>query len=159
MIKAIINNSSTYDVSNWDSQLFQGNLQLTIRSTDLNSIKNDFKRINLLEIKSDNNLLASYTSLDTFSEITYIGTVYDKLSESFGDCVRITLTKINIVDQVQRLDEQINPVIDPDNMNLEEYKSYKIGILKEQTSASIYSGDHVTLSDGSVEIFSFDHND
>ena len=160
MIRAIINtNQEAYQVANWDAKAFQGNLQLTLKSTNLNKIKEDFTKIQSLEIYDNTNLLAVYTSLDTFSEIAYIGTVYDRITETFSECVRVTLTKTNIAEQVQRLDKQINPVINPDAMDLTEYKSYKIGILKEQTSSSIYSGSPVTLLDGSVEEFSFDHND
>ena len=159
MIKAVVNNEKTYQVSNWDARAFQGNLQITLKSTNLNKIKTDFKEVQMLEIYENDNLLAVYTSLDTFSEITYVGTVYDRITETFSECVRVTLTKANIAEQIQRLDEQINPVINPDSMDLTEYKNYKIGILKEQTSASIYSGSPVTLLDGSVEEFSFDHND
>ena len=159
MIFVKINNSATYQVANWDSQNFQGSLQLTIKTIDLAQVRRDFEHIEKLEILQDEYVIASYTSLDTFSEITFVGTLFDKETQSFSDCIRVTMTRTNIVEQVQRLDEKINPVIDLDGMTLAEYKQYRRKELSEATTAAIYAGDQVTLLDGTVETFSFDNND
>ena len=159
MIFAKVNNTSTYEVANWDSQNFQGSLQLSIKTIDLAQVRRDFEHIEKLEILQDEYVIASYTSLDTFSEITFVGSLFDRETKSFSDCIRVTMTRTNIAEQIQRLDEQINPVIDLDSMTLAEYKQYKRKELSEATTAAIYAGDQVTLLDGTVETFSFDNND
>lgn len=159
MITVKVNNSSIYQVANWDSQNFQSSLQITLKTIDLVQVRLDFEHIERLEIFQNDYAIASYSSLDTFSEITYIGTIFDQETKSFSDCIRLTLTRTNIAEQVQRLDNQINPVIDIEGMTLEEYKQYRRKELSEATTAAIYAGSQVTLTDGTVEMFSFDNND
>lgn len=159
MIVARINKESEYELANWNANEFQSSLQLTIKSTDLNQVRQDFYHIEILEVFQENYNVATYTSLDTFSEISYVGAIFDEYTKSFTECVKIQLTKTNIVDQVQRLDEQINPVIDTESMTLDEYKSYKIQILSATVSQCIYSGNSVVLHDGVIESFSFDDHD
>lgn len=159
MIFAKVNSTSTYEVANWDSQNFQGSLQLTLKTVDLAKVRIDFEQVERLDILRDEYVIATYTSLDTFSEITFIGSLFDRETKSFADCIRVTMTRTNIAEQIQRLDEQINPIIDLDKMTLTEYKQYKRKELSEATTAAIYAGDQVTLLDGTVETFSFDNND
>lgn len=73
--------------------------------------------------------------------------------------MQVTLSKANLVEQVKRLDEQINPVVDVATMTLEEYKQYKIGQIHEAVHSDIYNGTQVVLSDGSVETFKFTTED
>lgn len=159
MITARINDEHVYNVVNWDPTSFSVSLQLNIASIDLNQIKDDFYRVSKLVIMQENNVLAIYTSLDTFSEITYVGTIYDDLSHGFYDCVRVTMTKANIVDQVNRLDEQINPVVDPSSMTIDELKNYKLKQISEACEQDVYDGDTITLPDGTSQKFGFDMMD
>ena len=159
MITARINDEHVYNVVNWDPTSFSVSLQLNIASIDLNQIKDDFYRVSKLVIMQENNVLAIYTSLDTFSEITYVGTIYDDLSHGFYDCVRVTMTKANIVDQVNRLDEQINPVVDPSSMTIDELKNYKLKQISEACEQDVYDGTVVTLPDGTQETFTYSMQD
>lgn len=73
--------------------------------------------------------------------------------------MQVTLSRVNLVEQVKRLDEQINPVVDITAMTLEEYKQYQLKNLSKDCTADIYAGDQVVLYDGHVETFSFNQYD
>ena len=159
ILTARINDKKTYKLVRWDNREFRDNLTLTIQSIDILDIKNTFSNINKIEIFQDDVMVAAYTSFDTFNGINYLGTTYVEGEQTFVDAMSVTLTKTNIIDQVNRLDEKINPVIDTTRMSLEEYKKYKLGQLSEACTSSIYQGDQVMLSDGTMESFSFNDKD
>lgn len=157
--KIVINNTYEFGLIKWNAQEFNQSLTLHIQSTDFSALKRAFETIERIDIIQDDAVVASYTYFDTFSQITYVGKSYVDSEKRFAESMDVTLTKSDIVAQVQRLDEQINPVIDLDNMTVDEYKAYKIQELSRQCTESIYSGDQVTLSDGTTETFTFDQYD
>lgn len=155
IIKARINQNKVYNLVRWNALDFNANLTLIIQSVDLVDIRNTFEHVDKLEILQDDILIATYTSLDTYSQITYLGKEYVEGEKTFSDAMSVTLTKTDIVDQVQRLDEQINPVVDPTTMGLAEYKLYKISKIHEDVENDIYRGTQVVMSDNTVETFTF----
>lgn len=161
IITARLNNDDTkvYYLVSWNAQDFANTMTLKVQGNDLQKVSNDFSEITKLEIFQDGNLIATYTDLDTFTELSYLKNEYCPGESKFCDAFRLQLTKIDIVAQVQRLDEQINPVIDIDKMTLEEVKEWKVKELGEVCRAEIYEGADVTLSDGTVKHYTFDAED
>ncbi len=159
IIKVVVNNNTTYKLVRWNSQEFNSNLTLIIQSINLVEVRDAFQHIEKLDIYQDELLVATYTSFDTYAQITYLGKEYVEGEKIFADAMSITLTKANIVDQVQRLDDQINAVVDPSTLSLEELKDYKLKQISEACSADIYAGDTIVLSDGTREHFKYDVHD
>lgn len=161
IITAKLNNDDTkvYYLVSWNSQDFANTMTIKVQGNDLQKVSNDFSDITKLEIFQDGNLIATYLDLDTFTELSYLKNEYCPGESKFCDAFRLQLTKIDIVAQVQRLDEQINPVIDLDKMTLEEVKEWKVKELGEVCRAEIYEGADVTLSDGTVKHYTFDAED
>lgn len=73
----------------------------------------------------------------------------------FVDVIEINLTKADLVNQVQKLDAKINPVINPDEMDLEEYKTYIHNQVSQSAQADIFNGQDIVMSDGSTGHFTF----
>ena len=157
--KVVINEANEFKLLRWNNAEFISNLTLLIEGIDLPLVKSAFSNIDKLEIFQGGFLVATFTCFNTFDSINYLGNVFSEDEQTFTDGLCISLSRTNIVDQVQRLDNQINPVIDVDSMDLDEYKEYKLGLISEVCTASIYSGDKVTLSDGTAEMFSFTDKD
>lgn len=161
IITARLNNDDTkvYYLVSWNSQDFANTMTIKVQGNDLQKVSNDFSEITKLEIFQDGNLIATYLDLDTFTELSYLKNEYCPGESKFCDAFRLQLTKIDIVAQVQRLDEQINPVIDIDKMTLEETKAWKIKEIGDICRAEIYAGENVTLSDGTVKPYTYDSED
>lgn len=159
IITARVNNDKTYKLVRWNSLEFNANLTLVIQSTDLDDIRNTFETIDTLEIFKDQTLVATYNQLDTFSSITFLGKEYVEGESKFVDAFSVGLTRANIIDQVKRLDDQINPVIDPSTMEFEELRNYKLKKISEACTADICAGDNVTLPDGTSQHFKYDEKD
>lgn len=161
IITAKLNNddSKVYYLVSWNSQDFANTMTIKVQGSDLQKVSNDFSEITKLEIFQDGNLIATYLDLDTFTELSYLKNEYCPGESKFCDAFRLQLTKIDIVAQVQRLDEQINPVIDLDKMTLEETKEWKIKEIGEVCRAEISEGTMVVFPDGTQELFTHDSDD
>ena len=161
IITARLNNDDTkvYYLVSWNAQDFANTMTLKVQGSDLQRVSNDFSEITKLEVFQDGNLTATYTDLDSFTELSYLKNEYCPGESKFCDAFRLQLTKIDIVAQVQRLDEQINPTVDLDKMTLEEVKAWKVKELGEICRAEIYTGENVTLSDGTVKLYTYDSED
>lgn len=157
--RARINKDKMYPVVNFDIQEFKSNLQLTLLSIDLQQVCADFKKIDTLEIFVGQDVVGTFTSLDSYSEITYFDSVYDKDNDRFVSAIRITLTKTDIAEQVQRLDAQVNPVVDVDSLTLEELRTYKLKQISEECQNDVYKGEMISLSDGTAYNFSYNAQD
>ena len=148
-----------YRLTNWNAANFSTGLTLTVQGSDLTGISADFAEITKLEIYQDDILVATYSDIDTYDEITFIKNEYVPGEQRFSDALRIHLTKVDIISQVQRIDEQLNPVIDIEAMSLNETKEYKIKQIGNICRAEIYAGEDVTLSDESVKHYTYDSDD
>lgn len=123
-IKVQINSSSTYNLITFDPVIFEHDMTLQIITDDFSAIKNAFQNIELLEIFNNDNLIGSYSCFNSFSDISLLPSQYNSTENKFCDVMKVTLTKTNIIDQVQRLEEQLNPTVDIDAMSLEEHKNF-----------------------------------
>ena len=161
ILKVRLNSDDTkiYHLTSWNAQTFSSSLTLTVQGNDLQGVSQNFRSIGKLEIFQDDILVATYTNIDTYDEITFLKDEYVPGEQRFSDALRIHLTKTDIIEQVQRIDEQINPVVDIDAMTLDEVKEYRIKQIGDVCRAEIYAGEEVTLSDGSVKHYTFDQDD
>ena len=161
IITAKLNNddSKVYYLVSWNSQDFANTMTIKVQGSDLQKVSNDFSEITKLEVFQDGNLVATYTDLDTFTELSYLKNEYCPGESKFCDAFRLQLTKIDIVAQVQRLDEQINPTVDLDKMTLAEVKEWKVKELGDVCRAEISEGTMVVFPDGTQEYFTDDSDD
>lgn len=161
ILKARINNDDTkmYRLVNWNAPDFAGGFTLTVQGNDLNKVSTDFDKITKLEIYQDDMLVATYSNLDTCDEITFLKNQYVQGEQRFTDALRIHLTKTDIISQVQRIDEQLNPTVDTDTMSLDEVKTWKIKEIGKVCREEIYNGEDVTLIDGTTKHFSYNADD
>lgn len=148
-----------YRLTNWNAANFSTGLTLTVQGSDLTGISADFAEITKLEIYQDDILVATYSDIDTYDEITFIKNEYVPGEQRFSDALRIHLTKVDIISQVQRIDEQLNPVIDIEAMSLNETKEYKIKQIGAICRAEIYAGEEIPLSNGVTKHFSYTADD
>jgi len=157
---AIINSINRFPLFNWDANFFRGMAQLHLATDDLTSVRNVFEHINLIEIADEqDNFIASFTEYDSFSSILFSGYNYSSQLGSFANELVVTLTKTDLVKQVQRLNEQVNKIVDIDSMTLEEYKNWKINKFSEIGEQLIFAGTDVTLLNGVTKNFTYDMED
>lgn len=161
ILKVRLNSDDTkiYHLTSWNAQTFSSSLTLTVQGNDLQGVSQNFRSIGKLEIFQDDILVATYTNIDTYDEITFLKDEYVPGEQRFSDALRIHLTKTDIIEQVQRIDEQINPIVDIDAMTLDEVKEYRIKQIGDVCRAEIYAGEEVTLTDGTTRNFSYTADD
>ena len=133
----------TFKVLNFDGTMFSMEPKLTLATDDLNAVKSAFTDLKLLEVFRDETQIGSFTSYDTYKDISFESGIYDSSTGEWIDVLNVTLTKASIVDQVQRLDAKVNQVVDPDTLSVDEYKEY----LQEKNKAALAE----FLADQSVE--------
>ena len=133
----------TFKVLNFDGTTFSMEPKLTLATDDLKAVKSAFTDLKLLEVFRDETQIGSFTSYDTYKDISFESGIYDSSTGEWIDVLNVTLTKASIVDQVQRLDAKVNQVVDPDTLSVDEYKEY----LQEKNKAALAE----FLTDQSVE--------
>lgn len=157
---AIINSNDRIPLFVWDANSFRGNAELYLATDDLAYIRGLLEHITSISIVDENdNEAASFTEYDGFSSITYLGRNYSQQLNAFANELIVTLTKADLIEQVQRIDEKVNPVIDFEAMTLDEYKDWKINQLSSMGEQTIFTGTDVELTDGTVKNFTYDLED
>ena len=126
---------------------------------NLATVSADFAEITKLEVYQDDMLVATYNNIDTYDEITFLKNEYVAGEQKFSDALRIHLTKTDIISQIQRIDEQLNPTIDVETMSLDEAKEYKIKEIGKICREEISEGATVVFPDGKEEFFTHDADD
>lgn len=159
-MKVKVNNNKTYDLVRWNAQEFNNTLTLLIITTDLADVQDTFGQITRLDVVNENNnIISTYSYLDSYSGVSLVRNVQVENERRFVDAISITLTKTNIVDVVNRLDEQINPVIDIDSMTVEELKEYKLSEVSADCEADVCAGETVELPNGDRKKFQYKYLD
>lgn len=151
--------SKTYYLVEWNSQDFANTMTIKVQGNEFQKISRDFAEISKLEIYQDGSPTATFTNLDSYTEISFLKNEYCPGENKFVNAFRIQLTKVDLASQVQRLDEQINPTMDVEAMTLEEAKAWKIKEVGDVCRAEIYAGEQVTLIDGTTRNFSYTADD
>ena len=157
---AIINSTERVQLFMWDANSFRSDLQLHLATDDLAYIKGILEDIQLISIVDENdNEVAHFTEYDGYSTISYLGRNYSTQLNGFANELAVALTKVDLISQVQRLDEQVNKIIDVESMSLEEYKEWKIADFSAKGEQLIFAGTEVTLLNGVTKNFTYDLED
>lgn len=157
---AIINTNDRVPLFTWDANSFRGNPSLHFATDDLANIRNLMAEIQSISIIDETDTeVAHFTEYDGFSSISYLGRNYSNQIGGFANELVVTLTKVDLVSQVQRLDEQINKVVDVESMTLDEYKEWKINQFSDMGEQLIFAGTAVTLLNGVTKNFTYDLED
>lgn len=152
-----INHSTQFPLFHWDP--FNSEV-LFIATDDLTAVKSVFTNIEHICITNEEGVeVAIFTQYDGYSSINYKGRNYSNQIDSFSDELEVYLTKIDLVSQVQRIEEKVNPTIDFEGMTLEEYKDWKINDFSHKGEQLIFAGTEVTLLNGVVKNFTYDLED
>lgn len=157
---AIINSNDRVPLFIWDANSFRGNPELHFATDDLPYIRNLMTDIQSISIIDETDTeVAHFTEYDSFSAISYLGRNYSSQMGGFANELAVTLIKADLVSQVQRLDEQINKIVDIEGMTLEAYKEWKINKFSEMGEQLIFAGTDVTLLNGVTKNFTYDLED
>lgn len=157
---AIINSTDRIQLFTWDANSFRGMAQLHLATDNLAHVRELLEHITLIEIVDEqDNFVASFTEYDSFSSILYAGRNYSSQLNGFANELIVTLTKVDLVEQVKRLDEQVNKIVDIEGMSLDEYKEWKINKFSDMGEQLIFAGTEVTLLNGVVKNFTYDLED
>lgn len=157
---AIINSNDRIPLFVWDANSFRGTPQLRLATDDLVNIRNIFENLKTIQIVDETNTeVAFFTEYDGYTSISYLGRNFSSQLEGFANELVVFLQKTSLVEQVKRLDEQVNKVIDIEGMTLEEYKEWKINKFSEMGEQLIFAGTDVTLLNGVTKNFTYDLED
>lgn len=161
IIKARINGEGgkEYRLCLWNAAEFASDATLRLQTDDLKDVKETFEHITKIEIYVSDNLVAAYTKYDGYGSISYAGKVFVQHENIFADCMAVSLTRSSLVDEVERLNDVVNPTIDIESMTTEEYRTYLLKQVGSACRREIYEGTQIQLMDGSVEYFTYDDDD
>lgn len=154
---AIINNEFRFPFFQWEPYAVDS---FHLATDDLSQVKEAFSHIQTISVVDDTDLeVATFTQYDTYDSINYVGRNYSAQLDGFADELVVTLTKADLIEQVKRIEDIVNPIIDFDMMTLEEYKEWKIDQLSDMGEVTIFAGTDVELTDGTVKNFTYDLED
>lgn len=156
---AKVNGTHEYRLMDWTPQNFKSSPILRLITSDYQSVKNDFTDIKQLEIYSGENLLATYSVFDTMASSASFNSQYYEAENRFVDVIEISLIKSNLSEQVDKLNKQINKVVDIEEMSVDEYRDYILSQISASAQEDIYVGDVVTLSNGTSGKFTYKMED
>lgn len=160
--KVKVNESHEYRLMDWSAQTFGNNPVLKLITSDYQSVKKDFIKIEKLEIYGNDILIATYSVFDTISSSASLNSQFFESENEFVDVIEISLIKSNLPDQVSKLnqqvtelDKQVNNIIDVSTMSLNEYKNYILSQISKYAQEDICKGDAITLSDKTEGVFTY----
>ena len=157
---ATIDNNESFPLFFWDAQLMQNSQQLKLATDDLAHVRQVFESFSTITITDSNDETAAvFNQFNGYSSINYMGRNYSSQIDGFANELIITLTKVDIVQLVEQLDKQINPVIDFDAMTLDEYKEWKIEQFSMLGEQLIFDGTEVVLINGVKKDFTYNLED
>lgn len=131
---------------------------LKLRTSNFSEVKDVFSNINLLEIFGDNNKIAEFTDYDTYSSITYLGSMFYQNEQAFYDCIEVGLKQSSLDEKVRRIERAININIDINNMSVKEYREFILEQVSKDCSQDIYNGTVIEVN-GVQQNFSFKAED
>lgn len=132
-----------FNLMQFDSMAFNMECKLVVCTDDLKEVKTAFTNFKTLDIYRDDVQIATYTCFNNYKEISLQQGLYNNSNGEWEDALIVSLTRANIVEQVQRLDEKVNQVVDINALSLDEYKNY----LQEKNKTALAE----FLADQSVE--------
>lgn len=132
-----------FNLMQFNSMTFDMECKLVVCTDDLKAVKSAFTNFKTLDIYRDDVQIATYTCFNNYKEISLQQGLYNNTNGEWEDALIVSLTRANIVEQVQRLDEKVNQVVDINALSLDEYKNY----LQEKNKTALAE----FLADQSVE--------
>ena len=157
---ALINDEINIPIFFWDAQYMQSTNTLRLATNDLPMVCEVLSNLKTLSVyTSTDEAVAHFTQYDGYGNISYLGKNYSTQIGQAAHELQVTLTKVDLEKTVERLDHQVNPVVDIESMTLEEYKDYKIEQFSKAGENLIFEGTDVTLGDGSVKNFTYNLED
>lgn len=113
-----------FNLMQFNSMSFEMECKLVVCTDDLKAVKSAFTDFKELDIYRDDVQIATYTCFNNYKEISLQQGLYNNSNGEWEDALIVSLTRANIVEQVQRLDEKVNQVVDINTLSLDEYKNY-----------------------------------
>lgn len=142
-VKLDSSDDKVFNLMQFNSMTFDMECKLVVCTDDLKTVKSAFTNFKELDIYRDDVQIATYTCFNNYKEISLQQGLYNNTNGEWEDALIVSLTRANIVEQVQRLDEKVNQVVDINTLSLDEYKNY----LQEKNKAALAE----FLADQSVE--------
>lgn len=132
-VKLDSSNNKVFNLMQFNSMTFDMECKLVVCTDDLKAVKSAFTNFKTLDIYRDDMQIATYTCFNNYKEISLQQGLYNNSNGEWEDALIVSLTRANIVEQVQRLDEKVNQVVDINTLTLDEYKNY----LQEKNKAAL----------------------
>lgn len=142
-VKLDSSDDKVFNLMQFNSMTFDMECKLVVCTDDLKTVKSAFTNFKTLDIYRDDAQIATYTCFNNYKEISLQQGLYNNTNGEWEDALIVSLTRANIVEQVQRLDEKVNQVVDINTLTLDEYKNY----LQEKNKTALAE----FLADQSVE--------
>ena len=132
-VKLDSSDDKVFNLMQLNSMTFDMECKLVVCTDDLKTVKSAFTNFKTLDIYRDDVQIATYTCFNNYKEISLQQGLYNNTNGEWEDALIVSLTRANIVEQVQRLDEKVNQVVDINTLTLDEYKNY----LQEKNKAAL----------------------
>lgn len=132
-VKLDSSDDKVFNLMQFNSMTFDIECKLVVCTDDLKTVKSAFTNFKTLDIYRDDVQIATYTCFNNYKEISLQQGLYNNTNGEWEDALIVSLTRANIVEQVQRLDEKVNQVVDINTLTLDEYKNY----LQEKNKAAL----------------------
>lgn len=154
----LLNNEHTFSLVKWSARDFTGDPVLYLQTDNLSSVKEKFGNIEVLQVYQNDMSVGVYTAYDSYSDISYEGQMLNEGIGQFVDCLAVRLTKTSLVEQVQKLQEEINPTYDFDGMSMAALKEYKKNELNTACTESINKGVQIETDKGTETFSLYTHD-
>lgn len=123
-VKLDSSDDKVFNLMQFNSMTFDMECKLVVCTDDLKAVKSAFTNFKELDVYRDDTVIATYTCFNNYKEISLQQGIHNTVNGEWEDALSVTLTKANIVEQVQRLDDKVNQVVDPEKLTVDEYKDY-----------------------------------
>ena len=123
-VKLDSSDDKVFNLMQFNSMTFDMECKLVVCTDDLKAVKSAFTNFKTLDIYRDDAQIATYTCFNNYKEISLQQGLYNNTSGEWEDALIVSLTRANIVEQVQRLDEKVNQIVDVNTLSHDEYKNY-----------------------------------
>lgn len=148
MIQVKINNDKTFDLCYWNEQRFQMTQELCLDTTDLQSVQSVFADIQTLDIYEEGRVVATYTSYNTYGDIVFLRAYYSENKKKMVGALKVSLTKKDLIRQVEDLSNKVNNVVDIESMTVDEYRDYVLQNISNDCQQDIFDGQDIEISTG-----------
>ena len=123
-VKLDSSDDKVFNLMQFNSMTFDMECKLVVCTDDLKTVKSAFTNFKTLDIFRDDVQIATYTCFNNYKEISLQQGLYNNSNGEWEDALIVSLTRANIVEQVQRLDEKVNQIVDINTLTIDEYKNY-----------------------------------